>query len=384
MKSQALHGVVGGQPYIVSGDCTAPLSSLRSFVGTGPASTSANLPTSGNEKFNGLNSGFVTSVSLDSFGSGYVVGDVITFTGGTGTALQITVDMVDGSGAVVDYHVSRIGTYTAYPASPYYQTTTGGSGSGVQGYLNIPPPDCYVDASNLTSPVLWICTVGGTSSGSTWQIVSGASGGTQQFKIVSDGGDYWICNTWDGTTQGTVNVNIVKPYKLRVGNYTTDYVHSEVIRTVTYTYTYSGVYISGSSGPYAYFTRAVSGSDSSSETDYMTPDPVAGDIIYATPCTKPVPGIPTTVQSVELVNAGSGYSASQVLTLSTGTGTKATIKVLTVSSGAIATYQLLTGGNYTANPTLTACGVTVGSATFNVTMAPQLIDDNRDGRDWCK
>jgi hypothetical protein len=117
----------------------------------------------------------------------------------------------------------------------------------------------------------------------------------------------------------------------------------------------------------------------------MTPDPVTSDIIYAMPVSTNIcSGIPTTVASVALVSAGSGYSVNQVLTLATGTGTKGTIKVLTVSGGAIATFQLLTGGNYTANPTLTACGVTTGSATFNVTMAAQFLDINADGRAWSK
>jgi hypothetical protein len=240
--------------------------------------------------------------------------------------------------------------------------------------------DLYVDASGNA---LWRCVTEGGYQANSWsQISAAASGGLQQFKIVSDDGDYWVCNTWDGTTQGVVNYNVVKPYKLRAGG---NAIGSETIRTVTYTYSYTGVYNSGSSGPYAYFTRGVSGSDGSSETDYMTPDPVTSDIIYAMPVSTNIcSGIPTTVASVALVSAGSGYSVNQVLTLATGTGTKGTIKVLTVSGGAIATFQLLTGGNYTANPTLTACGVTTGSATFNVTMAAQFLDINADGRAWSK
>lgn len=99
----------------------------------------------------------------------------------------------------------------------------------------------------------------------------------QQFKIQSDGGDYWNCYTWDGTSLGSTNIKVAKPYKLRAD---TGKISSETIRGVTYTYTYTGVYISGSSGPYKYYTRSVSGSDGSSETDYMIPDPQTNDIIY--------------------------------------------------------------------------------------------------------
>ena len=107
----------------------------------------------------------------------------------------------------------------------------------------------------------------------------GSGGGTsiaaiQQFKIVSDGGDYWVCKTWDGTTLGSTAINVAKPFKLRSG---TGGIASEVIRGVTYTYTYSAVTVGAVTG---YYTRAVSGSDGSSETNYTIPDPIASDIIY--------------------------------------------------------------------------------------------------------
>lgn len=100
------------------------------------------------------------------------------------------------------------------------------------------------------------------------------SASVQQFKIISDGGDYWVCKTWDGTTLGSTTVNVAKPFKLRAG---VGKITSEVIRGVTYTYTYTAVTVGAVTG---YYTRAVSGSDGSSETDYMIPDPRANDIIY--------------------------------------------------------------------------------------------------------
>lgn len=103
---------------------------------------------------------------------------------------------------------------------------------------------------------------------------TGGGASVQQFKIVSDGGDYWNCKTWDGTTLGSDVIKVAKPFKLRAG---TGKIASEVIRGVTYTYTYTAVTVSGVTG---YYTRSVSGSDGSSETNYMIPDPIANDIIY--------------------------------------------------------------------------------------------------------
>lgn len=64
-------------------------------------------------------------------GSGYVVGDVLTDDGASGTAgtrFQITVTAVDSSGAVIDANVTRAGSYTVLPTDPV--TLAGGTGAG--------------------------------------------------------------------------------------------------------------------------------------------------------------------------------------------------------------------------------------------------------------
>lgn len=77
--------------------------------------------------------------------------------------------------------------------------------------------------------------------------------------------------------------------------------------------------------------------------------------------------------SAAVVNAaGASYLINDVLTVAGGTGTAATIKVLTVGGGgAILTVLVLTVGSYTVNPTTTANAVTGGTgtgATINLTM----------------
>jgi hypothetical protein len=391
LKPVAIHGIVGNAPYIISVAATAAPTPGRVFTGTGaPGNSTLN---NGNGMFNGLNSGFVINASLAAAGTGYAVNDVVSLNGGTASRLpNITVDMVSSGGAIVDFHVSQAGNYSAYPgAGALTVTNVSGSltGSGAQFLLNVPAPDYYLDTTTLSAPILYVCTTSGNASTSAWAKVSGGGGasGVQQFKLVSDGGDYWVCHTWDGTTPGTVNLNVIKPYKLRAGP---NAIGSEVIRSVTYTYSYTGVYLSGSSGPYAYYTRAVSGSDGSSETDYLTPDPIAGDVLYATPVTTTIcSGIPTTVQSGAVNSGGSGYvseDVGKVLTVAGGTGTSATLTIASVSGGEVTGVTVTTGGNYTANPTLTAnvaTGSTTGSgATFNLTLAGQLLDLNTDARAW--
>lgn len=59
--------------------------------------------------------------------SGYVVGDVLTTTGGTGTAATFTVSAVS-SGVVTAVTLTTAGSYTVVPTDPV--TVSGGSGSG--------------------------------------------------------------------------------------------------------------------------------------------------------------------------------------------------------------------------------------------------------------
>jgi len=99
--------------------------------------------------------------------------------------------------------------------------------------------------------------------------------------------------------------------------------------------------------------------------------------------------MPITIASATLVNSGTGgtYAVNNILSVAGGTGTAATIKVLTVTAGKITTYQLLTVGSYTVAPSLTANAVTGGGgsgATFDLTLAINLIDLNIDGRAWAK
>ena len=241
----------------------------------------------------------------------------------------------------------------------------------------------YVDDTDPANPVLYRCHTAGDKASSGWAKITGAGGssGCQQFKIISDGGDYWVCKSWDGATLGAVTQNILKPFKLRAG---ANAIATEIIRGVTYTYTYTAVTVGSVTG---YYTRTVAGSDGSSETDYVIPDPLANDIIYATPCEQPLPTIPMTILSATVVNPGTGgiYAVNDILTAAGGTGTAATLKVTAVAAGKITGIVVATPGSYTVAPSLSANAATGGGgtgATFALSLAPVLIDDNRDARAW--
>ena len=90
--------------------------------------------------------------------------------------------------------------------------------------------------------------------------------------------------------------------------------------------------------------------------------------------------VTTKVVSKTIVAAGTLYLAGDILTVSTGAGTYATIHVDTVNggTGAITGATLLTAGAYTTNPTLTAGATTTNSvagsgATVTVVMGANTV-----------
>jgi hypothetical protein len=190
LKPVAIHSIVGNAPYITSVAATAAPSTPRTFYGTGaPSSTTL---AAGNGMYNAPKSGFVINASLAAAGSGYAVGNVLTTTGGTDSAaMEITVDMVNESGAILDFHISLAGDYSAYPALP---AATTGAGTGATFNLNFPPPDYYVDVTTPTAPVLYMCMTAGSNSTSVWAAISGgASSSTALFIITSlTNADYFV------------------------------------------------------------------------------------------------------------------------------------------------------------------------------------------------
>lgn len=172
------HSIVAGAPHISSDVTTDAHLAARMFSGTGAPSVST-LP-AGNGKYCGLSGGWVVAATIYAEGTGYAVNDVLTLATGTGTALQLTVDKVGTTGNIIDFHVSTAGNYTVYPDATAATTTTG-AGTGAVFLPAIQPADQYIDKTDPTNPVLYVCKTPGTNSTSAWSKISGGTGGTGGF-----------------------------------------------------------------------------------------------------------------------------------------------------------------------------------------------------------
>ena len=77
----------------------------------------------------------------------------------------------------------------------------------------------------------------------------------------------------------------------------------------------------------------------------------------------------------DIVSGGTGYSVSDTLTISGGTGTAATLTVASVSGGVITSVTIATRGHYTVDPSnpVSVTGGTGGSATFNLELSSYHI-----------
>jgi hypothetical protein len=70
---------------------------------------------------------FISTATVSAGGSGYLVGDVLTISGGTGTGGTLTVATLSGS-AVATVTITNAGIFTALPSNPV--SVTGGTGTG--------------------------------------------------------------------------------------------------------------------------------------------------------------------------------------------------------------------------------------------------------------
>jgi hypothetical protein len=115
---------------------------------------------------------------------------------------------------------------------------------------------------------------------------AGGSASLSTFQLVSDGGDWYNCQAFDGVSASGSIVKVAKHQDLRCilptdspagGAWPT-----KTVRSVTYTYTYTPTAGTTTDGvDVIEYIRGVTGDDASSETDYVTPCLNVGDIITA-------------------------------------------------------------------------------------------------------
>lgn len=102
-----------------------------------------------------------------------------------------------------------------------------------------------------------------TDSGSGTATVAFVSGGVSQYRVKSVQGDYCTCRTWDGTTEGSTDVYVAKPYKLR------NSITSATIDGVSVSYSYTSTVAR---------TATISSTD---EDQVIVPRYLSNDLIYA-------------------------------------------------------------------------------------------------------
>ena len=205
----------------------------------------------------------------------------------------------------------------------------------------------------------------------------------QKFKISSDGGNVWLAKTWDGTTLGTIDFPVEKPYLLRSG---TGAVSSRTIRGTTYSFSYSN--------SLGYYVRTATFAGNVVERSCIVPDPVNGDVITAVLYGNPPTGLLYIMQAV-VKSGGSGYIAGDIGKTFTalggtysGSGRPATWQITGVSGGVVTSVVMTDCGAYDTLPSLTgniATAPTAGSgATFDLINGGWYIDLNNDGRTWAE
>lgn len=108
----------------------------------------------------------------------------------------------------------------------------------------------------------------------------------QDFVMVSDIGDAYVCYKYDGLNTGSQFIKVAKHQDLRCILPSADPAggawEQKTIRGVTYDYVYNAVAgVTDDGVDVVEYTRDVTGSDASSETDEITPCLNVGDIITA-------------------------------------------------------------------------------------------------------
>ena len=105
----------------------------------------------------------IASATVASGGSGYIVGELITLTGGTEVVPAIVRVTTVSGGAVTAASVSRTGVYTTAPTNPASQASSTGSGTGATFNLTANAGVAssisgYAEQTCATKPYLWINT----------------------------------------------------------------------------------------------------------------------------------------------------------------------------------------------------------------------------------
>jgi hypothetical protein len=113
----------GGTVTAITGTAGGSYTTVPTFTVSAPT-------TAGGTQATGTCAMAALTITLQTGGSNYAIGDTITLTGGTfSQAIVLTVVTLSGS-AVATWSVTNSGTYTVLPTNPISQGSTSGSGTG--------------------------------------------------------------------------------------------------------------------------------------------------------------------------------------------------------------------------------------------------------------
>ena len=301
-------------------------------------------------------------------GTGYIVGDVLTVTGGVSGTATVTVTTVSG-GVVTGLSLTTDGNGSVYTTGTG-KITTGGTGTGctinitaivgtsVDGQLNSPKGISLDSSGNIYTS---------ESSNSRIQVFNNA--GTFLRKFGSYGSADGQFKENSGVTvdsSGNIYVSDTNNYRLQVFNNDGAY-----LRKSSSYGTADGQFLS----PYD-ITR------DSSNNIYVTDANNSRIQVFNNTGTflrkfggKPI----STINSVPTVG-GTGYTVGDVLTVTGGVGGTATVTVTTVSGGVVTGLSLTTNGNGSVYATGTGKATTGGTGvgcTINITA---IVSSSADGQ----
>lgn len=265
----------------------------------------------------------VVGISISNSGLDYHLGDVLTVSGGTGTAATAIVSAVDINGSIVSITLSNSGSYSILPTLIGASTTVlpgGGSGATVNLTMGIRSISVISGGTGFTAPPrIVIDDPSGVSAFATASVIGGS---VSAISVINPGYGYvGVSNISFDSGSGAEALAVLQPTSVgscEIADGGNDYTSVPVVYIETV------------------------GSGASADTVSMK------------------------IVSCQMTSGGIGYSKDDYLLIGGGVASEnAVIKVTSVdSAGRILTYFLDNGGIYTMLPGLTSNPVNGGTGTL--------------------
>ena len=340
--------------------------------------TNIGVGVSGSNALNGLqlSTNGVSTFVISNGGTGYLLNDLLTVTGGSGTA-QVKVTSLGGGGVVLTVVLTLPGSgYTTATEVPL----TGGSGTSAT--LNI--------TATAATPFTTLVGVQGqafSASGSVTPTVTTAAA-FQTVNPVLGSGPVVVTNLL-GIDSPANTIAATNSYGLRINAPTGGTAINNALNFVAGTTAAAGITFGADAQPSvtlyravantlrtdsifqgftfrttATTTTAITGSTQWNQTSGTTPTGVG---VLGTNSLNGLQLSTNGISTFVISNGGTGYAVNNLLTVTGGSGT-AQVKVTSVSSGVILTVVLtLPGSGYTTATEVPLTGGSGTSATLNIT-----------------